>query len=136
LINAVNNSSFSGTSNSDGIIDAINNNGFDNENLGLSNTYNSETFVDSFLDLTSIQEDVRDSESALKLQLTQYKQNISEKFNLSVTGTGYKHTELVLSQGTYDISWSRFSEYFASIGMILYALASLIALSIIFQGRM
>jgi hypothetical protein len=136
LINAVNNNSNFGTSNTDGIIAAINNNGFDNENSGLSNTYNSDNFVDSFLDVSQIQSEVGDAERALKLQLTQYKENLSAKFNLNVTGNGYKQTDLVLSQGTYDISWSRFSQYFASIGMILYALASLIALSIIFQGRM
>jgi hypothetical protein len=139
VITAINNSgggSDSAVYDDTNLINAVNNNGFDNENSGLSNTYNSDNFVDSFLDVSQIQSEVGDAERALKLQLTQYKENLSAKFNLSVTGNGYKQTDLVLSQGTYDISWSRFSQYFASIGMILYALASLIALSIIFQGRM
>jgi len=136
MINSINNSAASGTTNSENIVAAIESNSLENTGAGTLTRYGSGSFITSFLDQTEVNTKIAGAEITLKENINSYKTSLMAKFNLTVTGSGYQQTNLVLSQGTYDISWSRFSQYFASIGAILYALASLISLSIIFQGRM
>ena len=136
LINSINNNANSETVNSQAVIAAIEANSLSNTSAGNPSRYGSGTFINSFLDRSEVNAKVGAAETVLKNQIDQYKTSLMSKFDLSVSGRGYNQTNLVLSQGTYDISWSRFSQYFGSIGAIIYALGSLIALSIIFQGRM
>jgi len=64
-----------------------------------------------------------------------HKNELMSAFGLTPNSSGYQHKTLTVKGQTHDISWSRFSQHFPSIGTIIFALAGFIALTILFIGR-
>jgi hypothetical protein len=116
-------------------VSAIEGNSLNNV-IGNSLIYDTSNF-DSFLsDTAQLDVNIAERQQTLKDNISLYKSTLTSQLSfLTPMSNGYSTNNLVLSQGSYDVSWSRFSQYFSTIGTIVYSLAALIALSILFVGR-
>jgi hypothetical protein len=135
IVSAINSSRLSGDSLSVETIEAINNNSLNNITT-FSSTYDTSNFDSLFSDPNELDARIADKKQTLINSIDVYKSNLTSQLSfLTPTSQGYSSNDLVITQGSFDISWSRFSQYFSSIGIIVYSLAGLISLSILFVGR-
>jgi hypothetical protein len=97
----------------------------------------NSVFNDLFNDeaLAKLDEDIAKLKVLYRENIVKHKAQLMQSFKISPSSSGYQQNTLTISQGSFDISWSRFSEYFPSIGAIVFSLAALGALSIVFVGR-
>jgi hypothetical protein len=145
-----------------GVIDAINDiDGFNDSGIidavdGLGSTLNDisdavESLTDKSFDATSEKngfDKIFDSESAavwtskandekevIEQKMATFTNNLKEQLTFTTNANGYQANNLDLgSWGSYDISMSRFSDFFGGVGDIVYFLAALTALSIVLGG--
>jgi hypothetical protein len=116
-------------------VSAIEGNSLNNV-IGNSLAYDTSNFDSTLSDTAQLDVRIAQGEQTLKDKMSLYKTTLTSQLSfLTPMSSGYSTNNLVLSQGSYDVSWSRFSQYFSTIGTIVYALAGLISLSILFVGR-
>jgi hypothetical protein len=116
-------------------VSAIEGNSLNNV-IGNSLAYDTSNFDSALSDTAQLDVRIAQGEQTLKDKMSLYKTTLTSQLSfLTPMSSGYSANNLVLSQGSYDVSWSRFSQYFSTIGTIVYALAGLISLSILFVGR-
>jgi hypothetical protein len=107
-----------------------------NNVIGNSLAYDTSNFDSVLSDTAQLDVNIAERQQTLKDNISLYKSTLTSQLSfLTPMSNGYSTNNLVLSQGSYDVSWSRFSQYFSTIGTIVYSLAALIALSILFVGR-
>jgi hypothetical protein len=116
-------------------VSAIEGNSLNNV-IGNSLAYDTSNFDSVLSDTAQLDVNIAERQQTLKDNISLYKSTLTSQLSfLTPMSNGYSTNNLVLSQGSYDVSWSRFSQYFSSIGTIVYALCALVALSILFAGR-
>jgi hypothetical protein len=135
IVNSINSLGIVVRDSSDNIVNAIQDNSIDNI-VAISGNYDSTNFYNLLSSTAGLESKIIERETILKSNIAGYKSDLTSQLSfLTPSSSGYTTNNLQLSQGSFDVSWSRFSQYFSTIGTIVYALSALIALSILFMGR-
>jgi hypothetical protein len=135
IVNSINRLDTAVRDSSDNVVNAIQDNSIENI-VAISGNYDASNVHNLLSSTAALEIKVAERETILKNNIAGYKADLTSQLSfLTPSSSGYTTNNLQLSQGSFDVSWSRFSQYFSTIGTIVYALSALIALSILFMGR-
>ena len=135
IVNSINRLDTAVRDSSDNVVNAIQDNSLEKIVVTAGN-YDANNFETLLSSTAALEFRIVESETILRNNISGYKSDLTSQLSfLTPSSSGYTTNNLQLSQGSFDVSWSRFSQYFSTIGTIVYALSALIALSILFMGR-